>query len=289
MWTDCESKTAPYLPRPMNLEQMLACLAKDPSAPCDLAEVALHLACDEYPHLDVDAYLSQISAMAHEAKTYMRGDALAKLRGLIRYLFHDLGFRGNEADYYDPRNSYLNVVMERRTGIPITLCVMAMAVGQRAGFPVEGVGLPGHFIAKVVTEVSEFLFVPFLGVRILTRTDCENLIRQVTGVALEITDMHLTAASTGAIVLRVLTNLKGSYLSREDFRRGIRIIQRMQLLDPKNPLHVRDLGACHLHNMEPGKAIDYLEAYLHLMPKAADRSRVEDLLLRAQKMIAEWN
>ncbi|MGF1580696.1 MAG: SirB1 family protein [Gemmataceae bacterium] len=273
----------------MNLDQTLRCLADDPSAPFDLAEVALHLACDEYAHLDVDAYLSQIEAMAHEAKGYMRGDVSAKLDGLCRYLFHDLGFRGNEADYYDPRNSYLNIVLERRTGIPITLCAVAIAVGQRAGFPVHGLGMPGHFIAKVVVDGQELLFDPFHGGRALTRTDCENLVHQITGVGLEITDMHLTEAPIGFILQRMLTNLKGSYLAREDFRRGIRVIQRMQLLDPLNPLHIRDLGACFLKNQEPGKAIDHLEAYLHLMPKAADKGRVQDLLLEAQKMIAQWN
>src|SRR5437588_7561248 len=122
----------------MDLDAALTLLARDPGAPLDLAELALELARDEYPKLDVEAYLSELEGMAHEARTYLRGDLEARVTGLCRYLFHEMGFRGNQQEYYDPRNSYFNQVLDRRTGIPLTLSAVAMAVGRRAGLEVAG-------------------------------------------------------------------------------------------------------------------------------------------------------
>src|SRR5713101_5501637 len=163
---------------PLRLDSALQRLARDPAAPLDLAEIALLLARDEFPNLDVEAHLNELAAMAHEVKSYLRGHLAHQVQGLCRYLFHEMGFRGNTRDYYDPRNSYLNQVLDRRTGIPISLSAVAMAVGQRAGLQVVGVGLPGHFIAKAVAEDREVLFDPFHGGRLLTPTDCQNLVQQ---------------------------------------------------------------------------------------------------------------
>src|SRR5271156_2068823 len=136
----------------MNLDAALTLLADNPSAPLDLAELALQLAHDEYPDLDVEAYLNELAGMAHEARTLLRGDLPARVRGLCRYLFHDMGFRGNLQAYYDARNSYFNDVLDRRTGIPISLSAVVMAVGARAGLNIAGVGLPGHFVVKAIEE-----------------------------------------------------------------------------------------------------------------------------------------
>ena len=116
----------------MDCNAALDLLARDPAAPLDPAELALHLARDEYPLLDVDAHLSELAGMAHEARAYLGGGLEARVTGLCRYLFHEMGFRGNAQEYYDPLNSYLNQVLERRTGIPITLSAVAIAVGARA-------------------------------------------------------------------------------------------------------------------------------------------------------------
>src|SRR5262249_24160552 len=142
------------------LDEALTLLARDPTAPLDLAEVALTLARDEYTGLDVDAYLSELTGMAHEARHRLRGGLEARVTALCRYLFHDMGFRGNIKDYYDARNSYLNEVLDRRTGLPIALATVTMAVGKRAGLEIAGVGLPGHFIAKAVADGHEVLFDP---------------------------------------------------------------------------------------------------------------------------------
>src|SRR6266571_4016497 len=134
----------------MNLNEALTLLVRDPSADVDLAELALLLAREEYPAVDVEATLGELSALAHDVHPRLRGPLAARVATLGRYLFHELGFRGNTQNYYDPRNSYFNEVLDRRLGLPITLSLVAMSVGERAGLSVVGVGLPGHFIAKAV-------------------------------------------------------------------------------------------------------------------------------------------
>src|SRR5207302_7848210 len=117
----------------MDMHEALQLLARAPDSPPDFAEWALHMARDEYPELDVEAYLSEVNAIAHEASRLVRGEFEARVTGLCRYLFHDMGFRGNVKDYYDPRNTYFNQVLERRTGIPISLSAVTIAVGRRVG------------------------------------------------------------------------------------------------------------------------------------------------------------
>jgi regulator of sirC expression with transglutaminase-like and TPR domain len=273
----------------MDLDAALALLAVDPTTPLDLAELSLRLARDEYPDLDVDAYLSELAGMAHEARRYLRGDLEAQVAGLCRYLSHDLGFRGNARDYYDPRNSYLNQVLDRRTGIPITLSAVAMAVGNRAGLSVCGVGLPGHFIAKAVSGTREVLFDPFHGGRRLTAEQCGYVVAQVTGTPFEATPDHLQPASLGMIVLRMLSNLKIIYLEQADFPRAVRVLERLRQLSPEDPCQQRDLGIALLHGGQPGPAIEHLSAYLGSAPDGADARDVTQMLTRAKGEVARWN
>ena len=273
----------------MELDAALELLSRTPEAPLDVAEIALRLARDEFPELDVDAHLGELTSMAHEAKRYMRGGLAAKVAGLCRYLFHDMGFRGNVKDYYDPRNSYFNLVLERRTGIPITLSALTMTVGRRAGLRVDGVGLPGHFIVKAVAGSQEILIDPFHGGRVLTDTDCENLVRQVTGVAFEVSPLALEALPAGLMVQRMLTNLKAIYLRLEDLPRSLRVMERMHQLNPQDVVLRRDLGATLVKTGQPGKAIDHLRFYLEQAPEAEDIKAIRKILSSAQRRIADWN
>src|SRR6059058_5909696 len=134
----------------MDLELALDVLADDPAAPLDVAELALALARDEYPDLDVTRYVGELDRLADGVRPRLRGGLREQVSALGTWLFEEQGFRGNATDYYDPRNSYLNEVLDRRTGIPITLSVVTISVAQRAGLEVVGVGLPGHFIVKAV-------------------------------------------------------------------------------------------------------------------------------------------
>jgi regulator of sirC expression with transglutaminase-like and TPR domain len=272
----------------MNLDATLKLLGADPNTPVDLAEVALRLARDEYPDLDVDAYLSQLSAMAHEAQRYLTGDLDARVKGLCRYLFHDMGFRGNVQAYYDPRNSYLNDVLERRTGIPITLSLIVMAVGNRARIEIAGVGLPGHFIVKVVEKMREILIDPFHGGRRLTPQECENLIGQVTGKPFRVTTEALLTTPHGLIVERMLANLKRIYLDAQDFPRATRVIERLLQLKPGDRIERRDLGICLVQAGRFGPAIDHLSAYL-ASRHGNGEDPIRQMLDQARTEVARWN
>jgi regulator of sirC expression with transglutaminase-like and TPR domain len=273
----------------MELDHALDQLAHNAAASLDVAELALCLARDEYPNLDVEAYLSELTGMAREAKNYLRGSLEARVFGLCRYLFHEMGFRGNIQDYYDPRNSYLNEVLDRRTGLPITLSVVAMAVGQRAGLEIAGVGLPGHFVAKARSNGCEVLFDPFHGGRQLKLEDCENLVQQVTGMSFQATPERLQSVSLQMLVSRLLTNLKAVYLRQEDFVRAARVIERLLRLGPDDTVQRRDLGISLLRAGQPGQAIDHLAAYLVAGPLKPDADTVRQLLNRAYKDVGRWN
>lgn len=271
------------------LDVILEHLARDPAGPFDLAEVALQLAGDEYPRLDVEAYLAELAALAHEAKCYARGNFTARVDGLCRFLFHELGFRGNKKDYYDPRNSYFNHVLDRRTGIPITLSAVMMAMGQRIGMTIVGIGLPGHFVVRCRGDEQDILIDPFHGGRRLSLTDCEHLVQQATGAPYHAQLAELPAIPLGLIVQRMLNNLKGIYLEREDWDRSIRVLGRLRQLQPHDIQTRRDLGLCLARNCQPGKAIDHLEAYLCAVPEAEDAASVRQVLSAATREVARWN
>jgi regulator of sirC expression with transglutaminase-like and TPR domain len=273
----------------MHLDSALALLADNPAAPLDVAELALLIARDEYPHLDVEAELGELAGLAHEVRPRLRGGLTARVEALSRFLFHELGFEGNRRNYYDPRNSYLNEVLARRTGLPITLSVVAIAVGTRAGLDVAGVGLPGHFIARAADRGQEVFFDPFHGGRVLTVEQCEALVEQVVGAPFQATPDALAAVPVGYIAQRMLTNLKGVYLKLGDPVRAARVIGRLVRLCPADTSQRRDLGVALLQSGREGQAIDQLEAYLGSEPPPVDALAVRDLLRQAQAAVARWN
>jgi regulator of sirC expression with transglutaminase-like and TPR domain len=273
----------------MQLQALLMELAIDPAAPVDLAEIALLLARDEYPQLDVDAYLSELTGMAHEARDFVGQSLAAQVTGLCRYLFHEMGFQGNQANYYDPSNSYLNDVLDRRTGIPITLSLVTMVIGQKIGLDIQGVGLPGHFVVMARNKSQRMLFDPFHGGRVLEHSDCEQLVSESAGLDIALSADMLQPAQPAQIVTRMITNLKGCYLRTGDFQRAIRTICRLIQIVPRDWSQRRDLGTCYLQHGQPGRAIDQLQAYLHNLPEALDRDAVEKLLRQAKSEIARWN
>jgi regulator of sirC expression with transglutaminase-like and TPR domain len=271
------------------LDFLLQQLANDPQADIDLAAVALYLAGDEYPDLFVAGYLDRLDDLAEEALSYLNGDLESMVAGLCRFLFEEEGFSGNADAYYDPRNSYFSDVLDRRTGIPITLSVLAIAVGRRAGVEIEGIGLPGHFIAKAVLDDEEVLFDPFHGGQILSTEACEHLIEAVTGQPLEVTPAILAATPPTLIVMRMLNNLRTIYAERDDFTRTARILGRQRQLFPNDVSLRRDLGVTLMRAERPGAAIDHFKAYLDASPYAADIQDVKVLLAQALADVARWN
>jgi len=273
----------------MNLDDVLDQLARDPDADVDPAEVVLNLATDEYPNLDVDFYGRHLDELARDARPRLGDSFDARVDGLCRFLFHEVGFVGNQANYYDPRNSYLNDAIQRRTGIPITLSLIAMAVGRRLDLDIAGVALPGHFVVMANDGDERIVFDPFEGGRRLQAADCEALVRDAAGVEVPMPLEGLRAAPPAAIVARVLTNLKGCYLRTSDFRRAVRTIRRLRQIAPSDWSQARDLGACLLQDGRPGQAIDALELYLRELPDALDKEAVAKLVRQARSQVAKWN
>lgn len=275
----------------MNLDRILAELAADPFEAVDLAEVSLLLAQDEYPTLNIPEYLQKIHHLAEQLQP--RIDHADTLEGqvveLTHFLFEESAYFGNSTDYYDPKNSYLSDVIDRKLGIPISLTLLAMAVGNRCKMTIVGVGLPGHFIAKAIDMNQEIYFDPFHHGQLLDLMACEDLVKAVTGMPFVATEDTLAAVPPGLILQRMLNNLKMTYLRQADFQRAARIMLRLMQLDPTDLTQQRDLGIALVQAEQPGPALKYLEAYLETDPPLKDRETVKAFLKQARKQISQWN
>ena len=273
----------------MKLSSALTALAADPHTPTDLARVALLIARDAYSQMNPRAYLRRIEGLADRVRPMLKGPLQARTAALSAYLFEDCGFAGNTEHYYDPRNSYLNKVIDRQVGLPIALSVLAIAVGERAGLNVVGVALPGHFVAKAVDGNEEVLFDPFNGGQFLDEDACEAVVSAVTGRPFAATPEALAATSTGAFVLRMLNNLKTAYLADRAHLRAARVTRRLVQLLPFDPEQRRDLGLLLVQGNREGSAVSHLKHYVAAMPDADDADDVRKILSRALAEVARWN
>lgn len=276
----------------MNLAATLTDLGFDPDAPVDLAELNLYFALGvDDAELDLPVYLSKLDDLAEELAPRLESAISLEARTLElgQYLFEELGFAGNSSDYYDARNSFLHEVLDRRLGIPISLSVLAIAVGERCGLTVQGIGLPGHFIAKVIEGDEEVLFDPFHGGAILTPEGCSELVSTVVGQPFLATALNLRATPPGIIASRMLNNLKAVYLQSAQYAKAAQVIEWLVPLNPGDASQRRDLGVTLVHANEPGRAIDPLTDYLKSAPNAADADVVKDFLQEARRQVAKWN
>ncbi len=273
----------------MKLSSALAALATDPFHPTDLARVGLLIARDAYGQMNPRAYLRRIDRLADQLRPRLSGSLAARTAELSTCLFEECGFAGNTEHYYDPRNSYLNKVLDRQVGLPIALSVLAVAVGTRAGLNVAGVGLPGHFIAKAVEGGEEVLFDPFNGGQFLDAEACEALVGAITGRPFEATPEALSATPPAAFVARMLNNLKTAYVAERSHSRAARVARRLAQLLPHDPEQKRDLGLLLAQAERFGPAIDPLKRYLADVPDADDADAVNRILNRALAEVARWN
>lgn len=275
--------------KPAEARARFAALVKRPEAEIGLAEAALLIAAEEYPDLDVPAYLALLAGMGEEARRRAAGtrSAASALETLNRYLFDDLGFAGNAEDYYDPRNSYLNEVLDRRTGIPISLSAVYMTVARHGGLPVRGVGFPGHFLVKLEGEDREIVLDPFNRGAILTEADCQRLLDRATEGKVRFSRDFLEVAGTRAILARMLGNLKGIYSTNREFAKALSCVERLLLLAPDAPREIRDRGLLLAQGQRTAEAIQALARYLSLSPPPEDAAKVREQLrtLRMQQAL----
>lgn len=228
-----------------------------------------------YPDLRPSVYLQQLEDLAEAAARISGGgDGAARARALADFLFRQQGFRGNRAEYNDPRNSFLNELLTRRLGLPISLSVLFLHLGQQLGLPVQGVGMPGHFIVSVTTEAGPLYLDPFNGGEPLTREQCLELVQQATGYRGPFDVRWLAPTPPRDIVARMLNNLRNFYSQAEDWPRTASVIERLRELQPETPTHARDLGMVLYRLGALRRAAESLTEYLALAPNARDADQV---------------
>ena len=261
-----------------------------PDGRIDLARAALAIARWEYPRLDTDAYLERLDGLARAVDGARRStDDLGRLHRLREYLFVQQGFVGNRDDYYDPRNSFLNDVLDRHQGIPITLSLVLMEVGKRLGLHIEGIGLPGHFIAGARLGDSQILLDPFNGGALVTPEECEELVGSVLGRPVTLQPEHYAPVTGRQLISRMLANLKSAYWRREQWDRVVGAIDRLLVLDPKAAGEWRDRGIAWSNLGEVQRGLGDWERYLTEFPDAQDHETVRGHLRRARQKLAQLN
>jgi len=278
--------TEPIIPR-----KRLEALARAPERAGVLAEAALWIAAEEYPALDVPTWLRRLDAMGCRAAERITPglDVDASAAALNRLLFVEEGFRGNTEDYYDPRNSFLNDVLERRVGIPITLSVVYIEVAARARVTVRGIGLPGHFVIRIERHGATRLLDPFNGGQTLSEADCQLLMQRVYRAEVPLDPEYLRPVTTGEILVRMLRNLKGAYMALGDWPRALAAVDRILTFAPDELGEIRDRGGIHEKLGQARAAIRDWETFLTRAPDAPDAARVRETLRALRQSLAVLN
>ena len=206
-------------------------LVRVPEPEIDLARGALCIARIEHPDLIVEHALKQLDELASRSGAAGLGDELRILHRLREFLFAEEGFRGNADDYYDPRNSCLNDVLDRRLGIPITLALVTMEVGARVGLRIQGIGLPGHFVVGARVDTDSVLLDPFNGGAVLTIDGAHKVVARAVGRSVKLTEASFLPCSRRQILARMLNNLKAIYVSRREWTKALETIECLLAVD----------------------------------------------------------
>ena len=264
-------------------------LVRAPEHEIDLALGALALARVEYPDLVAEHHLKALDELAARSGTAGVEDPLRALHRLREFLFDEEGFRGNADDYYDPANSCMNQVLERKLGIPITLSVLMMEVARRVGLRVYGVGLPGHFVVSAQVGTESVLLDPFDGGTLLTQETAADVVARAVGRRVTLTEEHFAPVGKRQILARVLANLKGAYVRREEWAKALAIVDRLLVLDGPASVFVRDRGSLLIKLGDLLRGAAAWERYLTANPKASDADKVKRDLRRVRQRIASLN
>lgn len=272
------------------VRRRLASLLEREDHRIDLVHAALLIAQEEYPDLRPARYLRRLDVLALRIRRHAiaAGSVLEIVEAVNHVLFVEEAFRGNTENYYDPRNSFLNEVLDRKLGIPISLSIVYIAVGRRLGLPVVGLGLPGHFIVGIQAD-EQILIDPFNRGAILTMDDCAARVRTVYGDRLTFHPRMLAPVSTRQILIRVLNNLKAIYTQTQDPGRLLAAIDRLLLLSPGDVQELRDRGIVCQHLKFYGQALADLNSYLEAAPRAVDADKIRGMIRSIERDMAWQN
>lgn len=282
----------------MILEPFAQALARDDTS-IDLAQACLMIAQDAYPHLNIERYLGEIERMALRLRAWVRDAAGGeeKIVALNEFLFEELGYWGNTDNYYDPRNSYLNEVIDRRTGIPITLSILYMELGRRIGLPLEGVSFPGHFLVRVRLRGGLLVLDPFAGGAPQSEAELRDRLQRVipsgatenVPVAELPLEQFLEPASKRQILSRLLRNLKGIYGKSDKPERLLEVLNRVLVVTPDSSGDLRDRGYVYQRLECWRPALKDLSDYVEREPDAPDLDEVRGRLMELTALCARLN
>ena len=257
--------------------------------PLDRASLAIGL--EEYPKLDIDSYLRRLDTLAVRADVLAGNDRSCSnlLECLNEVLFVQEALRGNADDYYDPRNSYLNEVLDRKQGIPISLSIIYIEVARRMNFDVQGVGFPGHFIVKCRSDEREILIDPYHMGRVLSLEDCQEILDRVYGGSVPVQPAYLHPMMKKVIATRMLFNLKGIYYQVEEYNKALAVIDRILMLNPGALSEIRDRGLLHMQTSLFSQALADLEYYLKQANAPEDLAYIEAHIKTLRGVVAAAN
>ncbi|HXD29832.1 MAG TPA: tetratricopeptide repeat protein [Pyrinomonadaceae bacterium] len=276
--------------RARDVRQRFNAAVTQPDELIDLAQAALLIAAEEDTQVDVAHYLALIDEFGRAGAARVASQPGAGVEAFNQFMFEEKRFRGNLDEYYDPHNSFLHDVLDRRVGIPITLSIVYIAIGDRAGLETHGVGMPGHFIvrAREVGSLESSLVDPFDG-RMIDRDDCQARLDELFEGNVVLTDEHLRKSGAREILVRLLTNLKAIYTSARLYRKALAVVERLLVLKPGDSAEQRDRGALLAHLDELPEAIWATQLYLQLSPQASDVDDVKEQLHIMQRQMAGRN
>lgn len=276
-------RSAAVTDTPIPPRRFFASLIKRREERIDLALATLLIAKEEYPRLAIEDYIERLDQLAAELRIEIDVEAAPEqvLEGLAWFLSKEQGFAGNRDEYYDPRNSYLNDVMDRRLGIPISLSILYLEVARRAGLRLQPVNFPGHFLIKLPNEDGAELFLdPYNEGRLLSASDCRRFYHELHGDAAPFSDSMLASCTKRQLVTRVLRNLKAIYLRDQDLDRALRTIELMTTVTPWDLDQIRDRGLVHYRLGQIEQAVADLEVYASHAPEGPALESVRDALRR---------
>lgn len=257
----------------------------------NLARAALLVAKEEYPQLPVELYIARLDQIAEEVKDRLANETapLVVLNELVDTLYERRGLSGNVKAYYDPRNSFLNDVLDRGLGIPLTLGLVLLETGWRLHLPLEGVNFPGRFLVRYRGDELALLVDPFDGGKLRFEDEAQELLDLVYGGVVRLQESFMRTASKREMLLRLLTNLKGLYVKAGDHERALAAVERLLMITPTSPAESRSRGVLLARLGRHEEAAMQLEAYLRVSPAATDAPRVEAMLkdLRAGRAPAD--
>jgi len=269
----------------------------------DLLCAALAIARLEYPALEVKPYIAKVDALAARvaakiAEAAEDGVGLddsdiaddVTIGALNEVLFEEEGFRGNAEDYYDPRNSFINDVLDRKLGIPITLALLYMEVARRVGFPLFGIGMPGHFLLKHYdAQGRQLVLDPFHQGQLLSPADCQERLDQIYGGGMRFASEMLGAITRRQLLVRMLSNLKTIYLSRRDLRRALPVVDLVLAVFPRSAEDVKQRAVLRFNLGQTRGALADFEDYLKMAPEASDADEIRQTALAIRRQNAQMN